>query len=163
MNCENCGAPMVLAQDRDYFFCEHCKSFHLLEASSDRIRILDETAVDEKCLVCRSLLYQASIKGHRGLYCQNCGGLLMDQSSFGEMVNDLRARADVPPDPPKPINLDELKRRIGCPNCGKTMSTHPYHGPGCIVIDTCDTCGIIWLDSGEIDIIINTPGRDRRR
>ena len=41
------------------------------------------------------------------------------------------------------------------------MMTHPYMGPGTIVIDTCDGCNIIWLDYGELDRVINAPGKDR--
>ena len=161
MNCKNCGAPMVLARDRDYFFCEFCRSFHLPKASSDRIHVLDESAGDVKCSVCRSPLYQASIGGHRGLHCQKCGGVLMDQSSFGEMVKYLRASEVGPPDPPRPLNREELQGRIKCPYCGETMVRHPYYGPGSIVIDTCSRCSIIWLDYGELDIVINAPGSER--
>lgn len=152
---------MVLARDRDYFFCEFCGSFHLPEASSDRIRVIDEAAGDVQCSVCRSPLCLASIEGHRGLHCKKCGGVLMDQSSFGEMVKYLRAVAVGPPDQPRPLNPEDLKRKIGCPYCGKTMATHPYYGPGSIVVDTCSRCSIIWLDYGELDIVINAPGRDR--
>jgi Zn-finger nucleic acid-binding protein len=152
---------MVLARDRDYFFCEYCGSFYLPEASSDRIRVLDESAGDVQCSVCGNPLCQASIGGYRGLHCQNCGGVLMDQSTFAEMVKYLRAGAVGPPDPPRPLNREELQRRIGCPYCGRTMATHPYYGPGSIVIDTCGRCGIIWLDYGELDIVIDAPGPDR--
>jgi len=41
------------------------------------------------------------------------------------------------------------------------MSTHPYAGPGVIVVDTCDQCLMIWLDYGELARVVNAPGRDR--
>ena len=41
------------------------------------------------------------------------------------------------------------------------MSTHPYYGPGNIVIDTCAGCGVIWLDFGELNRVVAAPGRDR--
>lgn len=30
------------------------------------------------------------------------------------------------------------------------MESHPYYGPGNIVIDTCTPCGYLWLDHGEL-------------
>jgi Zn-finger nucleic acid-binding protein len=41
------------------------------------------------------------------------------------------------------------------------MDTHPYGGPGNIVVDNCEKCQIIWLDYGELKKVINAPGRDR--
>jgi Zn-finger nucleic acid-binding protein len=41
------------------------------------------------------------------------------------------------------------------------MDTHPYYGPGNVVIDNCGRCGLVWLDFGELDRIISAAGRDR--
>ena len=41
------------------------------------------------------------------------------------------------------------------------MSTHPYYGPGNIVIDSCEGCDAVWLDFGELTQITDAPGRDR--
>lgn len=41
------------------------------------------------------------------------------------------------------------------------MATHPYYGPGNVVIDTCEDCNIVWLDFGELSQIVDAPGRDR--
>jgi hypothetical protein len=35
------------------------------------------------------------------------------------------------------------------------METHPYYGPGNIVVDTCSECGYLWLDHGEISRVEN--------
>jgi Zn-finger nucleic acid-binding protein len=43
------------------------------------------------------------------------------------------------------------------------MSTHPYYGPGSVVIDTCQTCHVVWLDFGELRQIADAPGSDRGR
>jgi Zn-finger nucleic acid-binding protein len=42
------------------------------------------------------------------------------------------------------------------------MSTHPYYGPGNVVVDNCGRCDVIWLDCGELAIIRDAPGTDRR-
>ena len=41
------------------------------------------------------------------------------------------------------------------------MSTHPYFGPGNVVIDNCEACELVWLDFGELKQIVNAPGKDR--
>jgi hypothetical protein len=41
------------------------------------------------------------------------------------------------------------------------METHPYFGPGNVVIDSCAGCELIWLDFGELKQIVAAPGRDR--
>jgi len=42
---------------------------------------------------------------------------------------------------------------LTCPNCQQRMDTHPYFGGGNVVVDTCEGCGLIWLDAGELAII----------
>ena len=41
------------------------------------------------------------------------------------------------------------------------MGTYQYMGPGNIVIDTCHEDDLIWLDYGELNKVVNAPGRDR--
>jgi Zn-finger nucleic acid-binding protein len=41
------------------------------------------------------------------------------------------------------------------------LETHPYYGPGNVVIDSCAACDVIWLDFGELKQIVDAPGRDR--
>ena len=41
------------------------------------------------------------------------------------------------------------------------MDTHPYYGPGNVVIDSCDRCELVWLDFGELKQIVDAPGQDR--
>jgi len=148
--------------DRDYFYCEYCGSFRFPPESTSRIRVLGLGEHGACCPVCRSQLFDASIDGFRGLHCDECKGLLVDQYSFRSIVEYLRAQAQGPPTPPMPLNRDDLQRQIRCPRCGEIMDTHPYYGPGNIVIDRCGQCKVIWLDHGELGTIIDAPGRDRR-
>jgi Zn-finger nucleic acid-binding protein len=41
------------------------------------------------------------------------------------------------------------------------METHPYYGPGNVIIDSCSRCELIWLDFGELKQIADAPGPDR--
>lgn len=161
MNCPNCGAPMTLFRERDYFFCEYCGAFHFPEPNADGVRVLDEADPAIECPVCHKSLRRASLDQYPALFCPGCRGILMQQHFFGEMVKIRRARAQGPADKPIPLNQDELKRSLSCPNCRKKMHTHPYYGGGNIVIDTCPDCRVIWLDAGELTVVVNAPGSDR--
>jgi Zn-finger nucleic acid-binding protein len=37
------------------------------------------------------------------------------------------------------------------------MDTHPYGGPGNVIIDTCENCSVNWLDHGELQRIVRAP------
>ena len=60
-----------------------------------------------------------------------------------------------------PLEREALTRELSCPKCGKRFETHPYYGPGNVVIDNCASCDLLWLDFGEIRQIVDAPGRDR--
>jgi Zn-finger nucleic acid-binding protein len=94
-------------------------------------------------------------------HCEQCRGLLMARSTFGEAVWTRRASASGPAAPPVPIDARELERQIRCPSCRAPMDVHPYYGPANIMIDTCRACDLIWLDQGELKQITDAPGRDR--
>jgi Zn-finger nucleic acid-binding protein len=59
------------------------------------------------------------------------------------------------------VNEEELERETACPRCERMMETHPYYGPGNVVIDNCPRCSLVWLDYGELAAIRDAPGRDR--
>lgn len=162
MNCRNCGAPMKVAGDGEYFFCEYCSSSYFPQQSRDGVRVLGEPS-GFFCPVCRGELVSATIIGIGILCCGGCRGLLIKQEAFKVAVEYSRASASGPADLPKPLNKEEYKRKLKCPCCGRQMDTHPYYGPGNILIDVCMDCRMIWLDCGELGKIINAPGRDRKR
>jgi Zn-finger nucleic acid-binding protein len=148
--------------DRDYFYCEYCSSFAFPEPSSDGVVLLGGRS-DVDCPVCSSRLSTASVAEVRVLHCVGCKGVLAEQEAFSTIVRFIRAQATGEPDPVRPVNQEELEREIACPCCGRTMETHPYYGPGNIVIDNCARCRVIWLDYGELAAIRDAPGRDRGR
>jgi phage FluMu protein Com len=160
MNCKNCGGQMTLIPNRDYFFCKYCGTFHFPAEGSEGVRILEGETDGMECPVCKQLLLRVTIDRYPGWQCEKCKGILTAQSWFGEIVKYRRARASGPWERPEPLRREELDRRVKCPNCGRVMETHPYYGPGNVVIDTCGDCQIIWLDHGELREVINAPGRD---
>jgi Zn-finger nucleic acid-binding protein len=160
LNCENCGAPMKVAPGRDYWYCEYCSSFYFPKQSSDGVRVLGQASTLQ-CPVCHASLVSASVGGEETLYCDKCRGLLLKQAAFAVVVRYLRNMATTPATPPPPLDPKEYRRRVDCPNCGRVMDTHPYYGPGNVVIDVCMGCALLWLDCGEFAQIVNAPGSDR--
>jgi Zn-finger nucleic acid-binding protein len=152
---------MTVVPDRDYFFCEYCGSYAFPRPSPDGVVALDE-AGDVDCPVCSTTLARASVIGVRVLHCVKCRGILTGQDAFYTIVQFLRARASGEPDPVRPLNREDLQREIACPYCGQRMDTHPYYGPGNVVIDNCTRCAVIWLDCGELAVIRDAPGKDRQ-
>ena len=147
--------------DRDYFLCEYCGSLAFPRPSPDGVVALGEKgAVD--CPVCSTTLVKGTVAEVRVLHCARCRGILAGRDAFSTIVRYLRAQASGEPDPVRPLNRDDLTREIACPYCGQTMDTHPYYGPGNVVIDNCGHCDVIWLDCGELATIRDAPGNDRR-
>ena len=160
MNCTNCGGPMKLLLDRQHFYCEYCTSIIFPEENQDGVRILDESS-QTQCPVCEIPLVYGFVNQTQTLCCQKCMGMLIDQDIFLLVINYLRTRSTNPPIIPPPVNLGELQRDINCPDCGQLMSTHPYGGPGNLVVDNCIHCRLLWLDNSEFKRVVRAPGRER--
>ena len=161
MNCPNCGAAMKLVDARDYFVCEYCTSFYFPTArpmAADGVQVLGERS-DLNCPQCGNGLVAGTIERRRVLHCEQCRGVLATNPEFAEIVKRRRATHDGPTETPPPLQPEVLEREIRCPSCGRLMDTHPYYGPGNIVVDTCARCFLIWLDHGEIAAIGRAPGR----
>jgi Zn-finger nucleic acid-binding protein len=163
MNCRNCGGAMELFATRGYFHCRYCGSFHFPEGKEDDgIRIVADSGVGLACATCGKPLASAMLDdAHPVQYCRNCRGVLLPRRSFAAVVQRRRAWATEPPGPPVALNPKDLDRKINCPSCKARMVTHPYFGPGNVVMDSCEACEAIWLDFGELKQIVDAPGQDR--
>jgi Zn-finger nucleic acid-binding protein len=163
MNCRNCGGAMDLHSTRGYFFCRYCGSFHFPEATAaDGIRVLGQLDSGAPCPACKARLATAILdESHSVQYCGNCRGALMSRETFADVVNLRRAWSTTPPAEPRALERAELNRVVSCPRCASQLATHPYYGPGNVVIDTCANCDVVWLDFGELKQIVDAPGRDR--
>ena len=153
---------MRVVPHREYFTCEYCGAFAFPERSEDGVVVLGEHG-DVACPSCRETMTTASVAEVRVLHCLTCRGVLTQQGAFSKIVTFMRARETGEPDPIQPIDRKELEREVSCPICGRCMETHPYYGPGNVVIDNCPQCELIWLDYGELAAIRDAPGRDRGR
>jgi hypothetical protein len=68
-----------------------------------------------------------------------------------------RSRRNGGPRVQPPSDRATTERHLDCPQCHARMDTHPYEGPGNVVVDSCSICYLIWLDSGEILRIVRAP------
>src|SRR5262245_50848596 len=135
-NCTNCGAALTAVAARNYLYCEHCSSFYFLEpfeASADRVLRM-HAVHDTRCPVCEVNLELGSMERREVLFCERCRGILLRCFDFSEIVQ-LRRMREANTAPPTPLDPEELKRRIKCPVCQGKMETHPFCGPGAVVID----------------------------
>jgi Zn-finger nucleic acid-binding protein len=154
---------MELFAARGYFFCRYCGSFHFPDSvGDDGIRVLGASQPAMPCAGCGKALALALLdESFNVRYCGNCRGVLMPRPAFATVVHKRRAWATGQPGPPVPLDRAELERRVICPSCRNPMETHPYYGPGNVVIDSCGACEVVWLDFGELKQIVAAPGKDR--
>ena len=161
MICEQCGAPMKLVVDKIYFRCEYCSWIYYPEATPDGVRSLGQPSTTN-CPLCKIALSFAAIEDTPVLYCERCRGVLVQQQAFVPTIEKRRRHLNHKPVVPSPLDLRELDRRLYCPKCGKPMDTHPYGGPGNIVIDNCPECHLNWLDYQEFWRVVTAPDPHRR-
>jgi hypothetical protein len=91
------------------------------------------------------------------LYCTKCRGLLVSINNFLPLVEFLRALRRPTGSDIQPRDDSDADRGFTCPKCSRTMTGHPYGGPGNVNIDTCETCSVIWLDHDELKRIVMAP------
>lgn len=152
MNCRNCGAAKQPVGARAYFRCEHCGTFGFPSTIGDGIAVLDRDG-HLPCPVCRATLGVGTIQGISVQYCDECRGFLTTNAEFGAIVQNRRNDSDAGSGITPAFDRAELRRRLRCPACERSMETHPYGGGGNAVVDTCHRCHLIWLDAGELDVI----------
>ena len=154
--CQKCGGTAEVVAGQQYHNCVYCDSLiQLAEISEDRILPTGVT-LDCSCPTCDQPLQTGLIEKRRALFCGSCFGILIRHADFAGIIQERQARrAGQEPAEPRPIDPESYKRQINCPSCSQRMETHPYYGPGNIVVDTCSECGYLWLDHGEISRVEN--------
>lgn len=156
MNCPNCGGSLYLEDGKDHLRCDYCSQLFFPEPNADGVRVLGEHA-SLNCPVCLTPLVHAAVSKHRLLYCESCRGILVSMETFVDLVPELRAHYAEHPERAPAMNPIDLERALGCPQCLHRMDTHPYGGPGNIVIDNCPGCKLNWLDYRELRRIASAP------
>ena len=139
-----------------YYSCDYCTSLYFPEESRDGIRVTDVEA-QVSCPVCKIALVLAYAGNIPVNFCQKCRGVLIKQPDFLNVIQYIRSKTKEPEIIPSPVRMEELERKVYCPQCSKKMETHPYAGPGNIIIDNCPRCILNWLDYNELYRITHSP------
>ena len=157
MTCENCGAPMRLLRDQGLMICDYCGSQATPRADEEGMIVLDPTK--HKCPVCGTALANASLESREMLYCTGCHGMLLEMEQFLPLLQVLREFRYWSRSSQAPREFDAT-RVLQCPLCQHEMDEHPYGGGGNVAVDSCEACGVLWLDRGELARIVAAPDRD---
>jgi Zn-finger nucleic acid-binding protein len=153
--------PLAPDASRPCWQCSHCASVLCPEPAADGLRLSGDHGHD--CPICHTALTRAVLDDRDAIeVCERCKGILMPLSTFADTVNSRRHAASTPSVRPPHTDPKELDRRIQCPDCAAPMITDWYYGPGNIIVDTCEACGILWLDAGELRRAVDAPGPGRR-
>jgi LSD1 subclass zinc finger protein len=161
MNCANCGAPLQWQPGRRLLQCAHCESYRQPLREPEFVNRLEWQGVStgRACPTCGAALEAATLEELPAAGCRACSGVLLNDDVFAEVVRARRAKYRGVEHPPTPIDAELFEREIDCPGCGRPMEVHPFYGPGNQVIDSCLSCRLIWVDSGELAAIEQAPGR----
>jgi Zn-finger nucleic acid-binding protein len=155
--CENCGAPMRLSRDQGLMICDYCGSQTTPPTDEEGVQVMDATS--HNCPVCDTPLADASIESHDLLYCTHCHGMLLDMEKFLPLLAVLREYRHWSRSSQAPRDFDG-GRVLRCPLCKREMDKHLYGGGGNVDVDSCEPCGVLWLDRGELSRIVAAPDRD---
>lgn len=146
---------MRLDAAKECLACDYCGTLHFPEADEDGICLLGAASA-LSCPLCKVALLEAEAAGRPLLSCERCRGALIRMDVFADVIGALRRKT---PNVERPLPFDhrELGRVLVCPQCGGRMDTHPYAGPGAVVIDSCSACHLIWLDHSELRRLAAAP------
>ncbi len=162
MKCETCLGALTKIHNQDYHHCAGCNSYRFaaeLASSVDPIVAVGKT-VEAECPQCDVTLQLGLIHNRWNVcYCQNCRGFLIESGVLQVVTHELRASYSGEDDLPVAIDPSELACKRSCPACRGQFDTHPYYGPGNVVIDSCHRCALTWLDHGELATIMRAPGK----
>jgi uncharacterized protein len=93
-------------------------------------------------------------------FCSSCQGIWFDHN---ELKSITPKNSQSPPEfsglLSRPLkSVDNRKRN--CPSCQSLMSVKQRHG---VELDLCQRCGGIWLDGGELRIVLETLQQEKIR
>lgn len=144
---------MRLDATKECLICNYCGNIVFPQPNQDGVRVLGAPGAIQ-CPVCHTGLVDAALAGHPIFYCEQCRGMLISIDDFLPVVAEERAELGCVCEPPHRPDWNEMQRSIDCPRCHQRMDTHPYAGPGAIIIDNCPRCRVNWLDHNELGRIV---------
>lgn len=136
--------------------CDYCGSQATPAMDEDGVVVLESTS--RPCPVCETPLANASIERQDMLYCARCHGMLLEMEKFLPLLEILRERRYWSRTSQSP-RASRAGRILRCPLCKARMDEHAYGGGGNVDVDSCEPCGVVWLDRGELSRIVAAPDR----
>jgi Zn-finger nucleic acid-binding protein len=161
MNCLSCHGAMGKVHGQSHHWCCSCDRYEFpTELSEGQVPITSGgESTGFSCPKCEVSLEVGTITDSvQVCFCNNCRGFVTSSQSLGQVIWQMRVAYQGADDRPLPIDPQELEIYDACPACRETMESHPYYGPGNIVLNTCNPCQLAWLDHGELAKIIRAPG-----
>jgi Zn-finger nucleic acid-binding protein len=146
---------MAFDHHKVVFSCEYCTWIYYPEETQDGIRATD---IEEnlECPLCHNPLVLAYVGKIKVSTCSRCRGILIEQPTFLRVIQYMRSKVKEPLLSPPPVRMEEVERKLHCPSCHMLMDTHPYAGPGNIIIDNCPRCNLNWMDHNELYRVTHT-------
>jgi Zn-finger nucleic acid-binding protein len=114
-----------------------------------------------QCPLCHVSMVPVEESGVTAASCPNCRGTWISGKAL-----ERRARMEgwaipgtVPNFPALPDLADTVTHSnttapLTCPDCRQVMTKDRFHPMIPVQIDRCDACGYIWLDAGELDLLL---------
>ena len=154
---------MELFAHRGYFFCRYCGSFHFPDTKADDgIRIVGDTAQPMACAVCSKPLTMAMLDETQPISIlpelprrADRAEVLRGGCAEAALLGYRYSRAG------RSSNPKSSRAKCAARRALDRWLTHPYYGPGNVVLDSCEKCELVWLDFGELRQIVDAPGKDR--
>lgn len=113
-----------------------------------------------KCPNCSGSLEPITYEGIQIETCPECKGEWLDDRELGHInrAREIRfdpeeRRAVAAATKIKGVNLDDVDRDLACPKCAGQTDAVNYGGNTGIIIDSCTSCGGLWVDAGELEKI----------
>jgi Zn-finger nucleic acid-binding protein len=141
--------------------CDHCGTEQELPAALEYVELLEAT--DRRCPLCSTPLTESRVDAVPLLCCPGCFGMLIQMRWFAAVIDAARLYEPRSVQTLPPRRQSPGERHLQCPTCGQPMIDQVYGGPGNVVIDTCERCGVNWLDPGELRRIATAPDSTRHR
>jgi len=85
-------------------------------------------------------------------WCPECEGLWFDRGEMELVAAQARGSTSAPVPERK---ADTREKRLKCPECNKTMDKRLLGDEQPVIADVCPLCGGLWLDHGELEMIVS--------
>lgn len=104
-----------------------------------------------RCPRCEAKLTSGTYEEHDAFHCDECFGTLFQQTALGKTLERFSrdTYSQVPIETPVPP-LDDNKAPIDCPVCELPMENYGYLGTKKVMLDACNQCELVWVDTLEL-------------